>query len=215
MPTWFPDFVKDPEQEVDFLSQCTLIFDTNAWLDLYRIRPAKAKEILGILQKMSGLKRLFTPRIIESEFVRNQAAASARVKGEYDKDIDDLTRRFNDFRGQGILNSRHFLKQNEFLIAYNKVIIRIREEANEFDELSNSDDILTKDILNLIITHLGPSWDLEQEKKIIDEGKTRTTLNKPPGVTDKDKKIGNRDLGDWFIWKQAMNFARSEKKIFC
>ena len=208
---WFPDLIPNPEEESEFLKSCCLVLDTNAWLDLYRIGPEDADKVIGVLEKLFNIKRLFTPNQILEEFARNQAAVARGAKTRFEDAKSEMNKAFSKFQSESVFRKPFFHQTNEFKDALKLATSRLDSENEKLREQFKVGDPVLNRATKLLEVSAGTEWDEEELEKAIREGRKRYELKRAPGTADSSKKVGNRDLGDWFLWRQAINYAKENK----
>jgi hypothetical protein len=70
----------------------------------------------------------------------------------------------------------------------------------------NSDPELNE-LADQLNGRIGPEPSLDERKKLVDLARARIDQKVPPGF--KDKKLGERDLGDAIVWLQTLEYAKA------
>ncbi|WP_333776652.1 PIN-like domain-containing protein [Streptomyces sp. IBSBF 3136] len=216
----YEEFQRKPAAEVDeAIKSSTIILDTNAILNLYRMKPSARGEYLQVLKAIAP--RIWIPRQVADEFHENRLssvashATSLKKKSEaVTKAADDLRTALRDFYK---LHSLADGRSNEYLAPLNKVIQQITntiaKEVAEFDlapEHLISDDPILQQLAPLFNGRVGEVPTQETRNEITQEALRRGQEGVPPGYIDVQKR-GDRGIGDYFIWHEILEKATSDR----
>ncbi|MDB4353968.1 PIN domain-containing protein, partial [Akkermansiaceae bacterium] len=190
-----------------------LSVDANVLLDLYRYNKRTRDKILESLQQFKG--RIWLSDQAATEFFRNRTAAITSVEKQFTEVIEKLQSSLptinetsNCLRKNSAipkeLTSR-FSNTIDDLIA--KTIDDIQKERSNHPNFLEDDQILTQ-LLELFDGAVGSPFDTEALKQIRLEGERRIEQQVPPGYKDAGNKTGDKRLGDFFIWKQVLDFTK-------
>lgn len=198
------------KEKVDLWKHATFVFDTNVYLNLYRYT-AKTREIL--LASFDNFhERLWMPNHVAREFMKNRCKIIIVTNNQY----ETMQSKANDFFD--LCKERLHLESDdeEYIEIQNqfKNWLKSEKTKNVAVEKPDSDPIMEK-LLSLYEGKVGNAFskeDLEEEEK---KGKERYSKNIPPGYKDSNKQKAdnlNNVYGDYILWRQILNYAKSEKK---
>lgn len=216
-------------------SEGLFVFDTNVFLDLYRLPQSARKDLMNVLENESFKSRIWIGFQVALEFLNNRYEA-----------ISDQKNKFGAVRG---LVSQALASQEEALVLLKNEIgkLKLKQrhslidpdsflseknikgskkyledflgeletlEKKQFD-VNDHDDI--KDfVLGLMKKHTGPALSRKEIEDAYKEGQTRYEKEIPPGYKDK-KKEGSyffqdkeyvRKYGDLLLWKEIIKKAQ-------
>lgn len=229
MKMMFPEFKSLSEDEYRAAwKQGLLVFDTNVLLNLYRYQTVTRDELLNVLSTLS--KRIWIPHHVALEFYRNRLGVISEQHGKY-KQVRDIVNGSVDELHNRISNLN--LKKRHSLIKTDDLQNRINEAMKDFlDELQSLEGAnqppLSKDFIKDAIevlfegrVGLGPS-DQKDVDVLYKQAQFRYDLKIPPGFRDKEKDKNQPDeylhngifykrkYGDYLVWRQMLEQARSE-----
>ena len=202
-----------------------VIFDTNAWLDLYMIHPLALKEII---LKFSDRKELFwIPEQVYWEF-DNHAKQKRESALNVIKSVSANARERTVLTKDQIIKELMYLKNN-VILSDERILTDIKKKFDEIraqikceldalnDEYQKGMGIITgeEDIVYRLVSDIyrdNPPYLLTevQRIKLYEEGELRIKYNIPPGLTDMDKEDSNetvvfrRRYGDFLIWRDVL-----------
>lgn len=202
-----------------------IIFDTNAWLDLYMIHPLALKEIILKFQNRQEL--FWIPEQVYWEFSnhsKEKRESALHIIDNTSNNTRAKTAQIRDHIKSELLNLK-----NNVILSDERIINEIKHKFDdiqdyikkELDSINNeytkSMEIITeeKDIIyNLIneIYTINPPYHLSevQRIKLYEEGELRIKYGIPPGLTDidkdsnKEKPVYRRRYGDYLIWNDIL-----------
>lgn len=213
MRSVFVGYFRPTQNEFSELwSNCVFVVDANVLLNLYRYSNATRQELEKALIAIK--ERAFIPHQAAKEFLRNRLSVTAGQAGEYTKTISAL----NSLLATLSNKDRHpFLPDAELpkLQSYSEELIAILEEQQKslLNKLSE-DEILTF-VESLFAGKTGLPFDAEKLDAIVKEGEDRYKREIHPGYKDSKKDSDNdqyRKYGDLIVWKQIIDFAKSNSK---
>ncbi|MFF1470098.1 PIN domain-containing protein [Streptomyces mirabilis] len=217
----YEEFGRKSEQFVDqAIRSSSIILDTNAILNLYRMKPSARNEYLQVLEKIAN--RIWIPRQVANEFHRNRISCVDSHANSLKEKHAAVTEAASNLRGAlGDFYKLHSLadgRSAEHLAPLNNAISRITDsiaaEVAEYDlspgPLLSQDPILER--LSILFdgkvgVGIPESEQAEQVKEAVRRGKDST----PPGYIDIQKK-GEEGVGDYLIWKEMLEHAKEGKK---
>lgn len=202
-----------------------IVFDTNAWLNLYMIHPLALHEIILKFEKEKEL--FWIPEQVYWEFC-NHSKQKRKSALNIIKDTSTNAREKTSHTNDQIKKELLKLKNN-VILSNEKIINDIETKFGEIRELIKREleplnceyqkrmGIITEDqdiIYKLVneIYEINPPYILTevQRVKLYEEGELRIKYNLPPGLTDIDKEDSNgkviyrRRYGDFLIWKDIL-----------
>lgn len=217
----YEEFGRKPEQFVDqAIRSSSIILDTNAVLNLYRMKPSARNEYLQVLEKIAN--RIWIPRQVANEFHRNRISCVDSHANSLKEKHAAVTEAASNLRGAlGDFYKLHSLadgRSAEHLAPLNNAISRITDsiaaEVAEYDlspgPLLSRDPILER--LSILFdgkvgVGVPESEQVDQVKEAVRRGKESI----PPGYIDVQKK-GEEGAGDYLIWKEMLEHAKESKK---
>ncbi|MCX4974998.1 PIN domain-containing protein [Streptomyces sp. NBC_00620] len=207
--------------EVDeAIKSSVVILDTNAVLNLYRMKPSARREYLQVLKKIES--RIWIPRKVADEFHENRLSSvsshvnSLKKKSEAVSQAAEVLRAaLRDFYK---LHSLADGKSNEYLTPLNSSISDItgavEKEITDFDltpEKLLSRDPILEELALLFDGKVGDEFSDEVRDEVEEEALRRGKEKIPPGYVDVQKK-NVEGVGDYFIWRQMLDKAKSGKE---
>lgn len=196
------------------------IFDTNVYLELYRLSTNASNDILDLLDKIQN--DICVPRQVYKEYLsrgeevrKNQyntyKNAYREMMGDLNKYITSqksLLKNYNRLQYPMLdkLEEDYMELTNQLKIAISNYFENISLEIKDKKGYLNSDKIkIFMDKLN----ELGRVWNGFNSIEILDiikEGELRFKYKIPPGYLDAEKD-GINKFGDLIIWKEILQYA--------
>ncbi|WP_406446002.1 PIN-like domain-containing protein [Streptomyces sp. NBC_01613] len=198
----------------------SVVLDTNAVLNLYRMKPSARNEYLQVLEKVSD--RIWIPRQVADEFHRNRLSSVANYQNslaeKYEAILEAAKVLKDSLRDFYRLHSLADGRSSDYLAPLNELISgvtdSIAKEVAEYDlnpgSLLSDDPILAK-LAVLFDGKVGERLPEEEEAEVKKEALRRGTEKVPPGYIDIKKK-GEAGYGDFLIWTEMMGNAKTTKK---
>ncbi len=184
------------------------VFDTNVLLNLYRYSNKTRNKLIKTLEAHSN--QIWIPHQVAYEFMKNRCEVIYDVCAKYDTFEKDKERFLN--------------KAKDLLHDSDEEIQPLRETLNKWIESSKlnnlqvknpNEDVILQKVLNLFNGKTGTRYDSGKIAELIKEGEKRFSEKRPPGYED-SKKISdtcdNNTYGDFFIWKQIIEYATENHK---
>lgn len=226
-------------RDEQLLDNIVIIFDTNVWLDIYKLPPITIQYIVQAIE--DNIDSFWLPNQVYIEYNRNQK-----------KNRDYAINRFKNikqFSGESLSNMRDKINQ-EFVNLRNSELLNAKQLHREFEKaikdirkllkkgFEKIDDDYQKDvkciseeydIVQSLIEKMyeekdSKGFSVKELMKIYEEGEVRYKYNIAPGFTDNDKSEVDYSIrfGDLIIWKEIllrienypanMIFVQNEKK---
>lgn len=205
------------EDEVEAIwNEGTLTVDANVLLDLYRYHPETRDALIRALRVFKG--RLWLSHQAASEFVRNRARAAAAVGkelGDADSDLGTLEaatkKATDDLRGRRPLPREVGLKLKAEVEAAIRTAKASIEEVRTRNADGASTDAVLDDVMSIFDGCVGAAPDDAELADLHKEAERRIKEKVPPGYEDAKKDGGNAH-GDYLVWHQVLQQAKSSAK---
>ncbi|WP_406488300.1 PIN-like domain-containing protein [Streptomyces phaeochromogenes] len=217
----YEEFWRKPQKFADeAIRNSAVVLDTNAILNLYRMKPSARNEYLQVLQRIAD--RVWIPRQVADEFHKNRLSTvdshlnSLRGKsGKVSEAADVLRSALRDFFK---LHSLADGRATDYLEPLNKsisgIVDSIKREVEEYDlkpsDLLSGDPILER-LAVLFDGKVGVGVSIDERKGLMEKALSRGKQGIPPGYKDVQKK-GEEGVGDYFIWWEMIEYAKVVKK---
>jgi hypothetical protein len=196
--------------------QAVLTLDANVLLDLYRYHQDTREALIREIQKFEG--RVWLSHQAADEFFRNRKKVIASTNRSFQEAQDNIEKLSDEASKQVA-----YLKNNR--IIPDEVADTVREEinaallgaTNKIDEAKGQypnflrEDTLLHQLSEIFDGAIGEPFDKNQYEEALKEGKRRVEAELPPGFLDKDK-AGDKPYGDYFMWRQILDYAANAKK---
>ncbi|MFB7753807.1 PIN-like domain-containing protein [Streptomyces sp. NPDC056121] len=211
------------------LQQGLVVLDTNVLLDLYRMNARVREDMLTVLTTIS--ERLWIPHQVLVEFWRNRqseelityhdkkAATAAEVlKSSLSRSrsaLDEWARNVHIGDNIDIVSPMHEkLDYAEKL--YQDIVESLEHQASKdtVPGIRNTHtDPVIKVLEQLLDQRVGAPYSPQQHAQEVQRAKERADEQVPPGYKDFEggKKGDEEAAGDYLVWRQLMDAARSRK----
>jgi len=211
-----------------------VIFDSNVWLDLYKLPPPTIGLIVNAINRNSS--NFWIPNQVYIEYNRhlkkNRDYAVKRyekLKSYSLKELNDarskIKQQFSIIKNDKITDVEEINQEIEDKIEELSDIIKSRlteidkEHKNDVKCISSENDVVNKLVEKLHNDNDIKPFNLHELLNIYEEGETRFKYGVPPGVTDRQKDkhediedYNERKYGDLVIWKEVLNFVNIKQK---
>lgn len=235
----FPGYFQKEKQTIDQLwKECTFIFDTSVFLDLYRFSEPAARKTLKILESLDDI---WIPHQVAFEFLRNREIVLTKQFALYDnfvkninglncyiqKHLKGLFSKIAEEKYKANKQNHPFLSNVEELIhTYEKTLNKtdlIIEELKRKSEIKNlfttreyynslfQDDWILETLVSLYSNKTGETFNDDTIEKLYKIGERRYSNSIPPGYLDK-KEYDALSYGDFIIWCQIIDYSRINAK---
>lgn len=209
----FPGYYPPTENELkEIWKECIFTFDTNILLHIYRYTPKARERFFDILNKLRD--RIWVPYQVAFEYQKERDnAIRQRLKG-YETLLSEKSKYFSNFKASldkyAFLNDEDKSTIQSVLEEAEQKIENIIENDKLKNESVNFDEI--RDCLDEILgDNIGTQYTLEQSKLIYKQAEERFNNKIPPGYEDNKKPVPEK-YGDFIIWRQLIDYAKSCKK---
>ncbi|HYP31344.1 MAG TPA: PIN domain-containing protein [Burkholderiaceae bacterium] len=192
-----------------------LTVDANVLLDLYRYHQGTRDSLLAGLAAFKG--RLWLSNQSAQEFFRNRARVIVGANSGFKaatEEIENLrkasAKSLAQLRSNRILPEEPIQKLSDSLDSVlTAVSVAIDKAQSEFPKyLEQDSDPILQTILAYFDAAVGAPFDEERLKGLKAEAERRKKAKVPPGYLDDDKD-GDRPYGDFFLWQQILDHAKS------
>lgn len=179
----------------------TFVFDTNVLLQLYQCSKTTRTSILEAFEHLN--KRIWIPAQVALEFALGRDELIWQTRNLYkilDTYIDSIKLiLLHKERTQSTAITR--------LLKYNQRWIKKHLSENGYVTNRNDDHILDN-VLKMFSDKVGDHFDETRVSQEENEAQRRIKENIPPGYKDKSKSPPDC-YGDYFIWRQILDYAKS------
>lgn len=198
-----------------------VVFDANAWLNLYNIPMIALQEIIcGINQH---LEKFWIPNQVFIEYKRNQRTKKDAVVGLFRNAQSDSYREINISKDRVLQKIDTLKKQNhiwendlkdDIIEKYDELINLVKEGYQDL-ESKYGDDIksikdrdIVDELVEVLFSKTERDFSIIEKMNICEEGEIRYKYRIAPGYTDAGKKEEGNDFtrkyGDLLIWKEML-----------
>lgn len=205
-------------QRVQLWRDASIVFDTNALLDLYRYDPEAREAFLRVLETQRD--RIWVPYQVGLEFQRNRLRIVSSIRGAFDKmrkaaedyrssvnaTIDELKRHPTIDAGllREIIDDAHQKLTHHLDLA--------RSAGSKQLPASDLDDAIWERLTAALEGRIGDRPGSVQIKELHQEAQRRIDAKEPPGYKDHDKPIPER-YGDYLVWREILDFAQPNGSV--
>lgn len=217
MKSEFPWYFKPSTEETDSIwKDGILTVDANVLLDLYRYHEKTRNSLLESMQKFEG--QLWLSKQASEEFFRNRnkviVSASKtfkEAKDEIEKLRKSIETTVNQLKGNRIIPADVADQMLEGITPSIHRSLEIIDEAKtNHPNFLNEDNVLEK-LAELFEGAIGESFSEELLPALKAEAEERKINKIPPGYLD-DEKDGDRPYGDFFLWRQILDYSKKNEK---
>jgi len=193
-------------------------FDTSVLLELFSYSNNALDDFEKLFEKLGG--KLFIPHHAYYEFNNKKNTKINDPIKTYEvleKAFEAIVNKFTDIKSKAKSENIHPVIDNiifkDFNTAIDKFQTDFKNEISKTKEDLKSNNSLNKiDKLLIDFFGIGPKMSYINKKEIVIEGKIRYEHEIPPGYADNKHKVGFAKYGDLFIWKELINFHKTENK---
>ena len=181
------------------------VFDANIFLDCYRYTKVTREEILGAIKSLKN--RVWMPKQVAQEFMKNRPSLIYECLGKF----DIISKKADEFVNECVKLADISSEDDDIKALKNCIdrkIIKLKDKCKFCD--SPSDDSIVSEILELYEGKVGKGFTKERLVDLQKEFNERCEKLIPPGY--KDVKKENNAIGDYLLWKELLEYAKSERK---
>lgn len=212
----FLEYYRPTQSEFDTLFEnCIVAVDANVLLDFYRFQEQTREALFRIF---AGFKdRFWVPHQAGLEFQRNrlkvrdeQRTQAAKVQIGLNDAHKMLSILLQGNQHHAFLGALHYLGRITEL--RDSINSEIQKQIDEYPSVS-ADDPLHERITDLVGVNIGQPYLPEKHSDLLKQAKTRFAAKTPPGYMDSNKE-GDSAYGDFIVWRQLIDKAKSTKRPF-
>lgn len=212
--SWY--FKPDADETDRIWKNGILTVDANVLLDLYRYHESTRNSLLESMQNFEG--ELWLSRQAAEEFFRNRNKVIVsshktfkEAKDEIEKLRSSIESTVNQLKGNRIIPADVADQMlEEITPSINKAQEKVDEAKNNHPNFLNSDAVLEK-VASLFEGAIGNPFPEDKLPLLSTEAEERKTKKIPPGYLDDDKD-GDRPYGDYFLWRQILDYSKEKSK---
>jgi hypothetical protein len=194
----------------------TLSVDTNVLLDLYRYHEGTRTLLLSALELFR--ERAWLSHQAADEFFRNRNSVIVSASSGFDSVTrsasEILARTCDDIQSLG----KNRIIPNEMLVnlsasvsaAFNDFHDVLSKAEKSFPSIAN--DPVIERLSDLFKGRVGSAYEEAEYNERIKDAKIRFANEVPPGFKDCASKKGDRQFGDFLLWRQLLDYADKHKK---
>ncbi|MFZ5763408.1 MAG: PIN-like domain-containing protein [Thermodesulfobacteriota bacterium] len=209
-PWYFPAGDEEKKKTWD---SAVLTVDANVLLDLYRYHENTRNSLLKCLESFKG--RVWLSRQAAEEFFRNRSKVIVAASKGFKQAADELTKlrkaastAVEQLQGNRIVPTEIVEELNTSISgALTKAESEIADAEARYPNFLEEDPILSA-LLEIFDGSVGKPFAEDELKAAKSEGDSRKKNSVPPGYMDDDKD-GDRPYGDFFLWRQVLDHAKS------
>lgn len=215
-----PYYSINAQREEELWKKGVFVFDSSALLNFYEY--SDETRVLIFKKIFKDLKgRLWIPNYVEREFLRNRESTLKKPHIHYDQlkslHLKAIEENFTQIKNKTKKNDRHPFLDSKIIEAFDDELQKFKDKINSeiekqvkgIEKIAGNDTILK----NLETTlKIGDVYSYSQLIEISKEGEFRYKHQIPPGYKDEKDKTGFDIFGDLIIWKQILDYAKTNKK---
>ncbi|MEQ8384066.1 MAG: PIN-like domain-containing protein [Coleofasciculus sp. A1-SPW-01] len=218
----FPGYYQPTPEEFETLWQEAIFsFDANILLNIYRYSAETRERLFEIIERL--IERIWIPHQVAYEYQKERLTVISQQSKPYDEirellddELEKLKKKLEEYSKRhsftDCVDSQKIIQTIE---RANKRVYKILEEGREkYPDLLDDDEFREK-LTNLLEGKVGKPYSDEELDKIYKDAKKRFEKNQPPGYMDdrgKNKKDEPEKYGDVVIWRQLIDYAKSQNK---
>ncbi|QGG46316.1 PIN-like domain-containing protein [Heliorestis convoluta] len=219
------------------LDEFIICFDSNVWLDMYKLPPAIIEDI--IIAISNNVQYFWLPNQVYIEFTQNVIKNRDYTINRYKNIIENSCQQLNDAKNKinqelknlytsNILTNDYF--NQKFLNEIDTLRSNFKSDlsilASEYEKdlkvISNDNDIISDLVEELNELRSEKPFSTKELLSLYVEGETRFKYKLPPGYTDEKKEKKNnqensndylvKKYGDLIIWKEILRLMKNSEK---
>lgn len=194
------------------------IFDANTLLNLYMYTEDTVNDYWKALEAIkdriwisyqAGLEfhRNRPSRIIDQENLFDQTLR--RIEDISEHAIEVLENHFENVREHPSIEEDSIV--NEVKALFKSLKEKIETKKENYPNLLHEDDPIIEKISELFSDKIGEKFDEDKLEKIYKDGEVRFKNEVPTGFEDAKSKKDYSKFGDLIIWKEVLEFAKTEE----
>jgi hypothetical protein len=220
----FPEYFPPTEAEsAKYWKEGIIVPDANVLLNLYRCSKETRESLLKAFEEVKD--RLWFPHQVVKEFVKNRRCVMLEQRAiyqSYTAQLPDICKRACDLMAKEIdrIVQR---RPSHPVIRKDDIVARIKElceshmkDIGDSDNslIEESSDVVLQKVEQLAEGRVGNGFAEKDFESAVKEGIRRLKDRIPPGWMDYRDKADRPDeerCGDWLVWKQILECAKSDK----
>lgn len=215
-----PYWRRSAKEIEEAIKSSTIVLDTNALVNLYRMAAQGRAEYFAVLSHVSD--QLWIPRQVVDEFhkVRLSAVAS-HISGLKSKSAavgeaaEALQAALRDFaRLYSLADGRVAEYMEPLDRSISGILDHVKNDVEGFDlepgRLASHDPIMNR-LAEILEGKVGSGIPMEEMEAALKEAERRGVEKIPPGYKDWEQK-GSDGAGDYLIWREMIAYAKSVKR---
>ncbi|WP_161992522.1 PIN domain-containing protein [Pseudonocardia sp. EV170527-09] len=186
-----------------------IVVDANTLLNLYRYNEGAREAMLRALEILKD--RLWTPYQVAHEFhtnrpsvIRTQEQVPTVIRESLDQISNYIKSQLGPHKRNGVLDVVDMTERLEDTVSD----LRSSAAESKFGSTPQSDRIVER-LADILDGRTGPKFSTKQHAIEVEAGHQRIAENTPPGLRDANK-AGDKAVGDYLLWRQLMNFSKSQ-----
>jgi len=206
----------DDHEISEVWNQGTFVFDTNIFLNIYRLAENPRKIFLEILKNKELLERTWVPFQVALEFyerrlliINKQLKTKEALVSIISKGIERIKNEFDKLHKLHPFIDKHYWQEKFDTLKINL--------ARELDELALSypmsltEDQILATIQEIMEGRIGNDVNEMEKKQLYKEADERCKNFIPPGYRDSKNGDNINKYGDFLIWKQIISEMKNKK----
>jgi hypothetical protein len=193
----------------------TIVVDTSAILNLYRYSIDARKDFLNALHAING--RLWMPHQIAKEFydnrlerIREQRETGTNISKSLETLTKQATAELQKRARNPFLDTRALKnKIDQFVSELNKEINQQHEAGLQRYGITFQDDPILEDLGSMYSGRTGKPYGQDKLDELKEVARERYSEKIPPGYKDMKEKTNDRAYGDFIVWRQILDYART------
>ena len=203
------------EEEVNSIwKKGVLTIDANVLLDLYRYHESTRNALIGSLKEFKG--RLWLSNQAAEEFIRNRSnvivsseKALKQAIDEVEKLKNNLDSTLSQLKGNRIIPAEIGEKlAADIYPIISSALEKIEGARSDYPQYLKDDPILDE-LTGMFENSIGESLPEPDIQELRKEAEERKKNKVPPGYMDDDKD-GDRQFGDFFLWRQILLKSKAD-----
>lgn len=187
-------------------------FDANVLLNVYRYTPKTCEELFHVFENLKERTWLTHQAVLEyherrEEVIAQQYAIYEDIEIPLKKASEDIANKYRR-RGHSFAATDLLLQMIDETISSIRSTLEVAQSKHP--DRREHDDLLNR-VTDLFSNRIGNRFSPKQIDELRQEAALRYKLQIPPGYKDKDKGE-QRQYGDYILWKQLIDFAKTQKK---
>ena len=200
--------------------------DTNVLFKLYKVSNNVREIYYSVFEELGRRDQLFVTDEVIREFWKNRAKVIAEWSDELKKyegkletsedhleeslkGLSDIEPSIRSGNSDASISEQFRASFKDLYQAVQEAFTELRSQMPAEPGATANDDAVVEKLRDLFDNRVGPPVDEARRDDLHKEAKDAVALDRSPGATD-GSKISRSDLGDFLIWKQLLEFARTE-----